>query len=172
MKEFFLIQLLTCTTKNQHNTYKHLCTKIRVHDFFYFCHKSGFTFYYTFTIICTNCERGSIFLSSSYLLASFPNSLSNWSHIQSSNDSKSFAKSNKYQFSNFRMANLVDNIPIVANKYSFLSNSFILIIIFQSIYFKSRDPFTPGVTLKSYSQFSPSIFITSNGCETLINLPM
>lgn len=77
----------------------------------------------SYGMICTNCERGSFFLSSSNLMASFPSSLGNWRQIQSINDSKSFAKFCKYQSKSFGIANLDVEIPTVACKYSLLATS-------------------------------------------------
>ncbi len=80
----------------------------------------------SYGITCRNCEKGSFFPLSRHLIASFASSFGNWRQIQSSNDSKSFAKSSKYQSNNFGIANFVVETPIAACKYSFLatSNSF------------------------------------------------
>lgn len=76
----------------------------------------------------TICERGSSFPLSRHLIASFPSSHGSWRHIQSSNESKSFAKSSRYQSKSFGIPNnfLLVEMPTAACKYSLFatSNSF------------------------------------------------
>lgn len=72
-----------------------------------------------------DCKIGSSFRLSMHFIASFPSWEGSWRHIQSTNDSKSFAKSRRYQSSNFGIAItfLMVEMPIAACKYSLLALS-------------------------------------------------
>ena len=78
----------------------------------------------SYGITCTNCERGSLPLLSRHLTASLRNSLGSCRQTQSSNDSKSLAKSSRYQSNSLGTINLfVSLMPNAACKYSLFATS-------------------------------------------------
>ena len=70
-------------------------------------------------------KGGKSFLLSRHVIASLASSDGNWRHIQSTNDSKSFAKSSRYQSISFGIAItfLMVEMPTAACKYSLLAVS-------------------------------------------------
>lgn len=71
----------------------------------------------SYGFICTSCERDSLPLPSRHLTAWFLISSGSWKQIQSNKESRSFAKSSKYQSSNLGIIILfVFVMPIEACK--------------------------------------------------------